>query len=55
MTGDSNYSNLLTEKNENMQQKFFKMYDLLDRNYSKHRNNIILSEKSENSEFLLKK
>jgi len=29
------------------QQKFKKMCNLLDRNYSKHRNNIILSEKNE--------
>ena len=41
-TGDSNYSNLLTEKERKHATKILKKYDLLDRNYSKHRNNIIL-------------
>jgi len=56
MAGDSNYLNLLTtKKNKNTQQKFKKIYNLLDRNYSKHRNNTILSEKSKNSEIFAEK
>ena len=55
MAGDSNYLNLFTtKKNKNTQQKFKKIYNLLDRNY-KHRNNTILSEKSKNSDIFAEK
>ena len=44
MAGDSYYLNLLTKK-ETLSKNKKKMYNLLDRNDGKHKNNTILSEK----------
>jgi len=55
MAGDSKlYTNFYRKEIKNTQQKFKKMYNLLDRNY-KHRNNTILLKKNKNSEFFIAK